>query len=81
MKKQTEQKNEIKKQKRTRTAKSFFLYAMGKGFLAYDEAGMPTFDCNKELAQFKSKREAAFALDFCKKFKLADSIDIMAKVG
>ena len=81
MKKVNETKNEVTKQKRARTQKVFFLYNAGKGFLAYDESGMPTFDCNKEMMRFNNKREAMFAADFCKKLHLVDSIDIMAKVG
>lgn len=81
MKKQNETKNETPKMRKPRTKRLFFLYAEGKGFLAYNEEGQPTFDCDKELMRFENKREAVFAADFCKKLHLADSIDIMAKVG
>lgn len=81
MKKQNETNNEITKVRKPRAKRLFFLYAEGKGFLAYDEEGKPTFDCDKELMRFENKREAVFAKDFCKKLNLADNIDIMAKVG
>ena len=84
MKKQTEQNTNATatpKQKRQRVNRTFFLYNEGKGFLAYDNEGMPTFDCDKELMRFTSMREAKFAANFCKQLHLAEAIDIMAKVG
>lgn len=81
MKKQNETKNETTKTRKPRAKRVFFLYSEGKGFLAYDDTGYPIFKCDKDIAKFDSKREATYIANMCKKFKLADNIDIMAKVG
>lgn len=84
MKKQNEIKNEQVtevKEKKMRQKRKFFLYADGKGFITSgDGSGLPTFN-GAELLVFETKAKAVFARDFFLKLKLADSIDILAKVA
>lgn len=84
MKKQMNEKTEeVKVQKREKKSRKFFLYSEGKGFIRLDESdttGMPNFE-RGELLCFATRAKAMFARDFFLKLKLADSIDILAKVA
>lgn len=80
MKKQNEQVKEVKV-KKERKQRKFFLYVEGSGFVTSgDSNGLPTFN-NGEPLFFESRAKAIFARDFFLKLKLADSIDILAKVA
>lgn len=70
------------KPKRNRKNNKFFLYAEGKGFikLADDPMSMPNFE-NGEPLVFETRAKAIFARDFFISVKLAESIDILAKVA
>ena len=82
MKKQNETKNETPTQKRVRKEHIFFLYVNGKGFIHLDkEVGAAPSFTDGELLSFPSKASANYAREFFLSMKLADSIDIVAKVG
>lgn len=83
MKKQMNEKVEVKVQKKEKKSRKFFLYSEGKGFIRLDEndpIGMPNFE-KGELIHFATRAKAIFARDFFLKVKLADSIDILTKVA
>lgn len=68
--------------KRMRKQTKFFLYVDGKGFVRLPkEAGsLPNFE-EGEILCYTSKARAVYARDFMIDIKLADSIDILAKVA
>ena len=87
MKKETQVKQvatvNVETKKREKKNHKFFLYADGKGFIRLDEKdpiGMPNFEKGDAIF-FESRAKAIFARDFFLKVKLADSIDILAKVA
>ena len=83
MKKQNETNNEQVAEVKTKKKhiRKFFLFADGKGFIySGDRSGMPSFTAGEPLV-FDSRAKAMFARDFFLKLKLADSIDILAKVA
>lgn len=88
MKKQNEVKNETKneqmaiKPKRIRRERKFFLYVEGKGFIHLDKevGAMPNFT-DGEILCYTSRASANFAREFFINIKLADKIDLFAKVG
>jgi len=88
MKKQNETKNETKveqmtiKPRRMKKSNIFFLYVEGKGFIHLDEevGAMPNFN-DGEILNFPSRASANYAREFFINMKLAEKIDIFAKVG
>lgn len=85
MKKQNDKNNEQVaevNEKKTRQKRKFFLYADGKGFVrAPRELGsLPGFD-EGEILCYSTKAKAVFAREFLLGIKIADSIDILAKVA
>lgn len=68
--------------KKERANRKFFLYVEGKGFVRLPrEAGsLPSFE-KGEILCYTSKARAVYARDFMVGIKLADSIDILAKVA
>ena len=71
--------NEVKV-RRQKKMTTFFLYVEGRGFIRGNETGMPNFD-NGELVKFNTRAKARFARDFFITMKVAESIDIFAKVA
>jgi hypothetical protein len=71
--------DKVKKERRNRL---FFLYVEGKGFIHLDKevGAMPNFT-DGELLSFPSKSGAKYAREFFINLKLAEKIDIMAKVA
>ena len=84
MKKQNEVKNEqtSTKQKRVRHERKFFLYVEDKGFIHLDKevGAMPNFT-DGEILCYTSRASANFAREFFINIKVADKIDLFAKVG
>lgn len=74
--------NDDDKVKKERSNRLFFLYVEGKGFIHLDKevGAMPNFT-DGELLSFPSKSGAKYAREFFINLKLADKIDIMAKVA
>lgn len=71
------------KPKRMKKEHKFFLYAEGKGFIRLNEKdpiGMPNFK-DGEIIHFATRSKAMFARDFFISVKLAESIDIFAKIA
>lgn len=67
--------------KRMRKQHKFFLFAEGKGLVkTTTDSGLPTFDDGEPVC-FDTKAQAMFARDFFLKLKVAESIDILAKVA
>lgn len=73
---------EMPNPKKERAKRKFFLYVEGKGFVRLPrEAGsLPSFK-EGEILCYTSKARAVYARDFMVGIKLADSIDILAKVA
>lgn len=67
----------VRRQKKMTT---FFLYVEGRGFVRSDANGMPNFD-NGDLVKFNTRAKAKFAREFFITLKVAESIDIFAKVA
>ena len=69
----------VRRQKKMTT---FFLYVEGRGFIHLDEevGAMPNFS-KGELLSFTSKSSANYAREFFINIKLAEKIDIFAKVA
>ena len=82
MKKQTNEKVEVKVQKKEKKSRKFFLYVDGKGFIHLNKevGATPNFD-NGEILWYTSRRSALYAREFFISIKLADSIDILTKVA
>lgn len=74
--------NDDDKVKKERSNRLFFLYVEGKGFIHLDKevGAMPNFT-DGELLSFPSKSGAKYAREFFINLKLAEKIDIMAKVA
>lgn len=73
-------KQNVEKTTKKREVKLFFLYAKGKGFIRLHDYNGPQFE-DGELATFTSRIEAKHARNFFVMMKVAEEIDIMAKVG
>lgn len=74
--------NDDDKVKKERSNRLFFLYVDGKGFIHLDKevGAMPSFT-DGELLSFSTRSSAKFAREFFINLKVADKIDIMAKVA
>ena len=68
--------------KKERAKRLFFLYVDGKGFIHLDKevGAMPNFT-DGELLSFPTRAGAKYAREFFINLKVADKIDIMAKVA
>jgi len=88
MKTQTKQNNEknetpeAAKPRRVRRERKFMLYVEGQGLIRIDNEGgaMPNFTTG-HIITYTSRSAAVFAREFFLSIKLAESIDIVAKVG
>jgi len=92
MKTQTKQNNEkknevekadvVEKPKRIRRERKFLLYVEGQGLIRIDNEGgaMPNFTTG-HIITYTSRSAALFAREFFLSIKLAESIDIVAKVA
>lgn len=82
MKKTNEKVEQVNTKKRAKKNNKFFLYAEGKGFirLANESLSMPNFESG-DLLVFETRAKAMFARDFFVSVKLAESIDVLAKVA
>ena len=68
--------------KKERAKRLFFLYVEGKGFIHLDKevGAMPSFT-DGELLSFPTRAGAKYAREFFINLKVADKIDIVAKVA
>ena len=82
MKKQNKNDNMDNMVKKERAKRQFFLYVDGKGFIHLDKevGAMPNFT-DGELLSFPTKSGAKYAREFFINLKVAENIDIMAKVA
>lgn len=82
MKKQNKNDNMDNMVKKERAKRLFFLYVDGKGFIHLDKevGAMPSFT-DGELLSFPTRAGAKYAREFFINLKVADKIDIMAKVA
>ena len=88
MKTQTKQNNakmntsEAEKPKRVRKERKFLLYVEGQGLIRIDNEGgaMPNFTTG-HIITYTSRSAALFAREFFLSIKLAENIDIVAKVA
>ena len=82
MKKQNKNDNMDNMVKKERAKRLFFLYVEGKGFIHLDKevGAMPSFT-DGELLSFPTRAGAKYAREFFINLKVADKIDIMAKVA
>lgn len=82
MKKQNKNDNMDNMVKKERAKRQFFLYVDGKGFIHLDKevGAMPSFT-DGELLSFSTRSSAKFAREFFINLKVAENIDIMAKVA
>lgn len=73
--------NEAKAEKK-REKRKFFLYVEGKGFIHLPKecGAVPSFD-KGELLTYSSRSMAMYAREFFISIKLAEQIDILAKVA
>lgn len=85
MKKQNETKTAAKveesvaKQKRIKKEHLFFLYVPERGFICAGD-GMPTVGGSDPI-HFSLRSKAKYAAEFFKTLKIADEIQLFAKVG
>ena len=70
------------KPKKERAKRKFFLYVDGKGFirLPREVGSLPSFT-DGEILCYSSRASAMYAREFFIGIRLADSIDILAKVA